>query len=182
MNKFHSRFAEKADEASITALMELSISTLQNDFLNPDQVKASFEIMGLDTKLIEDKTYFVFLHNKMLVGCGGWSRRATLFGGDHTNGRNDSFLDPTVDAAKIRAMYTHPDWKRQGIGRLILALCEEAAQKAGFTRVEMMATLSGQPLYQAAGYEPLQNVTAKTSHNIEVPLVKMTKVIQPNSL
>ncbi len=122
--KFSSRPARMADMDTLTALMKASISTLQSAFLNTDQVIASFEVMGLDTQLIEDKTYYVILRHETIVGCGGWSRRATLFGGNHTKGRDDALLDPGRDAARIRAMYTHPNWSRQGIGRLILDLCE----------------------------------------------------------
>ena len=175
--EFHSRLALKEDINTLISLMESSISSLLTPYLTKEQVAASFEIMGLDTKLIEDKTYYVVLHNNMIVGCGGWSKRNTLFGGNHTAGRDDDFLDPKTEAARIRAMYTHPDWVRKGVGRIILNLCETAARKQGFHRFELAATLSGQPLYQAAGYNPLSFFTAKTSKNIDVPLVKMTKSI-----
>lgn len=174
---FSSRTATEADMKVLTALMKASISALQNAFLNREQVTASYEIMGLDTKLIEDKTYYVILHKETIVGCGGWSKRATLFGGNHTKGRDDALLDPRTEAARIRAMYTHPDWTRKGIGRMILDLCEEAARKSGFNRFELAATLSGQPLYSAAGYKPIEFFTARTSNNIEIPLVKMAKSI-----
>ncbi|PCI52038.1 MAG: GNAT family N-acetyltransferase [Alphaproteobacteria bacterium] len=175
--KFRSRTATKADIAVLTTIMNASISMLQGDYLKREQVSASFEVMGLDTKLIEDKTYFVILHAKTIVGCGGWSRRATLFGGNHTKDRDDALLDPKTDAARIRAMYTHPDWTRKGIGRRILNLCENAARREGFRRFELAATLSGQPLYLAAGYEPITFFTARTSKNIDVPLVRMAKSV-----
>lgn len=175
--KFSSRPALAADMEDLTALMKASISTLQSAFLSVEQVTASFEVMGLDTKLIEDKTYYVILHEKTIVGCGGWSRRATLFGGNQTKGRDDALLDPKKEAARIRAMYTHPDWTRKGIGRMILGLCEDAARRRGFSRVELAATLSGLPLYRAAGYEPIEFFTAKTSKNIDIPLVRMVKSI-----
>ena len=174
---FTSRLALEADMEDLIALMTAAISTLQSGFLNDEQVTASFEVMGLDTKLIEDKTYFVILCQDTIVGCGGWSRRATLFGGNQTRDRDDALLDPKVDAARIRAMYTHPDWTRRGIGRLILELCEQAARKEGFSRCQLAATLSGQPLYRAAGYQPIEYFTVVTSKNIEVPLVKMAKSI-----
>lgn len=175
--KFTHRRARKEDMSRLTNLMNAAISALLPSFLNPEQVTASFEVMGLDSKLIEDGTYFVILHQDNFVGCGGWSRRATLFGGNHTSGRDDAWLDPKEDAARIRAMYTHPDWTRQGIGRLILDLCEQDARKQGFHRFELAATLSGQPLYRAAGYEVVESFSAKTSQDIDVPLIRMSRTV-----
>ena len=173
--KFTHRLAQPSDKDKITALMNAAIEHLQKGFLTPTQITASFETMGLDTTLLEDQTYFVILHEDTIVGCGGWSRRETLFGANHTTGRSDALLDPTKDAARIRAMYTHPDWKRQGIGKLIISLCENAAEKEGFRKFQLAATLAGQPLYHSAGYRPVENFIAKTSQNIDVPLIKMTK-------
>jgi GNAT superfamily N-acetyltransferase len=111
--------------------------------------------MGLDTMLISDRTYFVVETvqdgKAVIVGCGGWSRRRTLYGGDHTAGRNDSYADPATDAARIRAMYTRPGWTRQGIGSLLLQLGENAARAAGYTTIELGATLSGEPALPGAG-------------------------------
>src|SRR5207244_1050064 len=101
---------------------------LMRGFLRDDQVEASFAIMGLDTQLIDDGTYFAIDDGARIAGCGGWSRRATLFGGNHTAGRSDALLDPAREPARVRAMYTHPDYARRGIGRAILAACESAAQ------------------------------------------------------
>ncbi|WP_339861430.1 GNAT family N-acetyltransferase [Paremcibacter congregatus] len=173
--KFTPRLATLADIPQIRSLMDAAIFTLQKEFLTPDQITASVEAMGLDTTLIEDSTYFVILDQKTVVGCGGWSRRATLFGGNQTIGRDDALLNPAQDPARIRAMYTHPDWKRQGIGRMILGLCEAAAQAEGFHRLELAATLAGVPLYRAAGYHDVEKFTAQTSQNIDVPLVRMAK-------
>ncbi|MBL4800901.1 MAG: GNAT family N-acetyltransferase [Emcibacter sp.] len=175
--EFNSRLATTADMPALTILMQESISSLLQPFLKPEQVTASFDIMGLDTKLIEDQSYYVILRGQTIVGCGGWSKRATLFGGNHTKGRDDALLDPKTEAARIRAMYTHPNWTRKGIGRRILALCEAAAQREGFRRFELAATLSGQPLYRAAGYEAIKFFTAQTSNNIDIPLVRMAKNI-----
>src|ERR1700733_10499634 len=108
--------------------------------------------MGLDTQLIKDGTYFVIEADGCIAGCGGWSRRATLFGGNHTAGRSEALLDPARDAARVRAMYTHPDFARKGVGRMILAHCEAAAAKEGFRKVELAATMSGLPLYRVCGY------------------------------
>src|SRR5215213_6208831 len=113
--------------------MRRSIETLQDDFLTPEQVAASHKVMGLDTQLVLDGTYFVVESGKRIAGCGGWSWRSTLYGGDESLvSREPHALNPATDAARIRAMYTDPDFARQGVGRLVIRLCEEAARRAGF--------------------------------------------------
>jgi len=135
--------------------------------------------MGLDSRLIKDGTYFaVWATTDMgdiLAGCGGWSKRATLYGGDHSEGRNARLLDPKTEAARIRAMYTDPDWTRKGVGRLVLETCEQAARGAGFKRAEMMSTLAGVPLYEACGYDKIETHTDTTSNGTKIPLVRMGK-------
>jgi len=159
----------------LQTLMQKSIESLQTPFLTRIQIKASFEVMGLDTQLIEDGTYYaVFLQNK-LAGCGGWSKRETLYGGDHSKGRNARLLNPRTEAARIRAMYTHPNFTRKGVGRLILNTCEQAARDAGFKRAEMMATLAGVPLYTACGYQKIEEIFDTTSDGTKVPLIRMGK-------
>lgn len=159
--------------------MNASIREQLKAFLTPEQVTASFEVMGLDTQLIADGAYYAVEHAGRIAGCGGWSRRATLFGGDHTIGRNAALLDPAVDAARVRAMYTHPDFARRGVGRYILALLEEVAGQAGFTRFQLAATMAGEPLYRACGYEQVERFEAMTSTGVGVPLVRMEKAINP---
>jgi len=155
--------------------MALAIDGLQSEFLSPAQVIASRAIMGLDTQLVEDGTYLLAEREGVIAGCGGWSRRATLYGGDHsTDLRDPKFLDPTRDPARIRAMYTHPTFARQGVGRLILSECEKAAAAAGFSVAELMATLSGERLYVASGYQPVEAVEVKVE-GVVVPLVRMRK-------
>jgi len=172
---FTHRIATGRDIAVISGLMDAAINELQKGFLNANQIEASIEVMGLDTQLIDDGTYLLILAGNDAVGCGGWSMRETLYGGDHSKGRDNAFLDPAGDAARIRAMYTHPDWVRHGIGRLIIELCEKEILKQGFKKAEMMATLSGIPLYKACGYIPIEEINAKTSLGISVPLVRMGK-------
>jgi GNAT superfamily N-acetyltransferase len=171
------RQATTDDLAALSALMKLSINHLQSEFLTPEQVEASHEIMGLDTQLILDGTYFLVESGDQIAGCGGWSRRATLFGGDQTPGRNAAVLDPAVDAARIRAMYTHPDFARKGVGSLVIRTCEAAAAAEGFRRAEMAATLSGEPLYLAMGYEVLEPFDGQTSRGVVVPLKRMGKAL-----
>lgn len=173
---FSHRLATRADLDALRALMRAAIDELQRDFLTPSQIESSRALMGLDTLLIDDGTYFIVESNGALAGCGGWSRRATLYGGDQSPGRSPALLDPSRDAARVRAMYTHPDYSRRGVGRLILALCEAAARHEGYTRVELMATLAGEPLYRACGYEAVERVSDDRG-GVAVPLLRMTKAL-----
>jgi GNAT superfamily N-acetyltransferase len=168
------RLAQRDDLDALRALMDEAISKLQKPFLDERQIESSRAIMGLDTQLIDDRTYFVVEINGNLAGCGGWSRRATLYGGDHSFGRSAALLDPARDSARVRAMYTHPRYTRQGVGRLILSLCEEAARSEGFRRIELMATLAGEPLYRACGYESGERIMDDRG-GVAVPLLRMSK-------
>lgn len=173
----HIRLAVREDVPALKIVMARAISQLLPAFLAPDEVAASQEIMGLDTRLIEDGTYYVVEAGGAIAGCGGWSRRATLFGGDHSAGRDAALVDPATEPARVRAMYTDPDFTRRGVGRLILATCEEAARAEGFGRCEMAATMAGEPLYAACGYERIEPFEAQTSNDVRVPLVRMGKTV-----
>jgi len=136
----------------------------------------------VDTQLIEDGTYFVIeavsdSGTRVIAGCGGWSKRKTLYGGDQWRGREDSLLDPAQDAAKIRAFFVHPDWVRRGIGSMILDACEAAARQAGFTRLEMGSTLTGVALYRARGYVALEALSVPLANGNSLPIVRMAKAI-----
>jgi len=157
-------------------LADLSIAELQRDFLTDDQIEASRAIMGIDTQLIDDGTYFVVEIGGELAGCGGWSRRATLYGGDATTGRDAALLDPATDPARVRAMYTSPAFARRGVGRRILELCEADARAEGFRRLELMATLSGRPLYESYGFVAIEDVVDDRG-GAPVPLVRMGRAI-----
>lgn len=170
------RLARREDLDALRALMDAAIGELQTGFLDARQIAASRAIMGLDTQLVDDGTYFIVERDGTLAGCGGWSRRATLYGGDQTAGRSAALLDPARDPARIRAMYTHPAHARRGIGRLILQLCEAAARADGFRSAELMATLAGEPLYRACGYLPLERL-ADDRGGTAVPLVRMGKLL-----
>ncbi|MDZ7282191.1 GNAT family N-acetyltransferase [Sphingomonas sanguinis] len=169
------RLASETDLEALRDLMTLSIDHGQAAVLTPAQIVASRSVMGLDTQLVRDGTYFVVEDHNVPVGCGGWSRRATLYGGDHsTDLRDPALLDPAKDAARIRAMYTHPDHVRRGIGRMILDACEQAARADGFAAVELMGTAGGVPLYTACGYEPIERADTQVD-GVDVPLTRMRK-------
>src|SRR5258708_2296714 len=169
-----SRLADLEDVPALEALMAASIAELQRGFLSETQIAASRTIMGLDRQLIADGTYFVVEADGPIAGCGGWSRRAPLYGGDHSPGRDAALLDPAADPARVRAMYTHPAFARRGVGRMILRLCETAAAAEGFGRLELMATLSGRPLYTGAGFRELEHIEDARG-GAPVPLVRMGK-------
>jgi GNAT superfamily N-acetyltransferase len=170
------RLANTGDLGAIRALMEMSIAELQKPHLSAKQIASSRLLMGLDTQLVADQTYFVVEIDGQLAGCGGWSRRATLYGGDITPGRSAALLDPKTDAARIRAMYTHPTHVRKGVGRRILELCERAAKTESFRRAELVATLSGEALYAACGYTAIERF-GDARGGVAVPLVRMAKPI-----
>lgn len=171
---FTHRVAAEADIPALVALMDRAISGPLAEFLTPEQVAASRRLMGLDSQIIADRTYFIVERDGRLAGCGGWSRRITTYGGDHTPGREPALLTPGVDAARIRAMYTAPEFLRQGVGRLILNLCEDAAHAAGYDRAELVATLGGEPLYRAAGYTEIERFEDDRG-GVPVPLIRMGK-------
>jgi GNAT superfamily N-acetyltransferase len=177
VGEFTSRLATAADVPALMPVVDAAIAELQRSFLNDAQIESSRAIMGIDHELIADGTYFVIEAGGEIAGCGGWSRRATLYGGSQTPGRDSKLLDPKVDAARVRAMYTNPAFARRGVGRLILSLCEAAAAAEGFTRLELMSTLSGEPLYTAYGFRPLERVEDATG-GAPVPIIRMEKPIE----
>ena len=179
--EFTSRLATEADADRLRVVMDAAIGRLQKGFLTDEQVESSRAIMGIDQQLIADGTYYVVEHDGVVAGCGGWSRRATLYGSDSTPGRDPQLLDPAVDAARVRAMYTDPAFARQGVGRLILTLCESAAAAEGFTRLELMGTMSGQPLYSAYGFVPVEHLEDDRA-GAPVPLVKMEKQVDRDAV
>lgn len=175
---FTHRIATAGDLEQLRALMDRAIDQNQSDFLSREQVLASRLVMGIDTQLISDGTYFVVEEAGRIAGCGGWSFRATLYGGDASIiAREPERLDPARDPAKVRAMYTDPDFVRRGVGSLILGLCENAAREAGFHAVELMATVAGVPLYNHAGYAPAGPPEDANIEGVRVPLQRMRKAL-----
>lgn len=169
------RVATADDLPAMRELMRRAIDELQRSFLSAAEVRASHAVMGLDTQLVADGTYFVAMIDGALTGCGGWSRRATLYGGDHSSDlREPRLLDPRSEASRVRAMYTDPAFTRRGVGRAILEASEAAARAAGFAAAELMATLAGEPLYRASGYVEIER-TAAPVDGVDVPLIRMRK-------
>jgi len=174
---FSIRVAQEADVPTLQRLIDASVRGLQSEDYSPAQIDAALrKVFGVDSQLIADGTYLVAEKaSGEIVGCGGWSKRKTLYGGDVWVAREDSLLDPAKDAAKIRAFFIHPDWVRRGIGTLILQACEKAAMAAGFTRFEMGATLTGVPLYRAHGYSELEPLEVPMEDGLTLPIVRMEK-------
>ena len=178
------RLATAADIPALHHLIETSVRVLQRNDYTREQIEGALgTVLGLDTQLVADGTYFIAearaacaLH---LAGCGGWSKRKTLFGSDHTQVREPDLLHPATDAAKIRAFFIHPDFARRGVGSRILEACEAAARSAGFGRFEMGATLTGVPLYLARGYQILERIEVPLRNGHTLPVVRMSKSDPP---
>jgi GNAT superfamily N-acetyltransferase len=172
------RLATRADIRSLRDLIALSARELGKDDYRPEQIAGALRgAFGVDTQLIDDGTFFVVELDDRIVGCGGWSFRRTLFGGDSRAERDAARLDPEVDAAKIRAFFVHPDYARRGIARALLERCESEARARGFTRLELMGTLPGVRLYQALGYEPGTRVEYPVAPDVTIEFVPMHKQI-----
>jgi len=185
------RLAIPEDVPALRELIEASVRGLQTQDYTPAQIEGALKtVFGVDSQLIADGTYIVAESESgpgdrigavngpsglMIVGCGGWSKRKTLYGSDHWTGREDALLDPLRDAAKIRAFFIHPDWARRGVGTMILKACEHAARSAGFTRYEMGATLTGAKLFGAKGYIAVKPISIPLVNGESLPVIHMEK-------
>lgn len=159
-------------------LMQVSIDRLQEGFLTLKQIAVSHHFMQLDTQLVRDGTYFIAEIGGEMAGCGGWSYRATLYGGDASVVARDPVrLDPATEPARIRAMYTSPGFVRRGVGRAILQASEYAARAAGFKTAELMATLAGVPLYACGGYRTVEAIVTDPIDDVSIPLVRMRRTL-----
>jgi GNAT superfamily N-acetyltransferase len=178
--QWHLRQAREADAEAITALIARSIRGLGAGDYSPEQIEAALRgAFGLDRQLIADGTYFVIEADGALAGCGGWSFRRTLFGGDARAGRDAGLLDPLTDAARIRAFFVDPRAARRGIGSSLLAHCESEARRRGFGRTELMATLPGVRLYAARGYLAGPRVRHELGPALAIDFVPMSKTLEP---
>jgi GNAT superfamily N-acetyltransferase len=171
------RLACEPDIPALEQLIPLSVRTLQASYYSEAQMEAAIgPVFGVDRQLIQDETYFVVEDRGQIIGCGGWSKRKSLFGSD--GGRPESqnpLLDPARDPARIRAFFVHPDWARQGIGRAILVECENAIIQAGFRRIELVATLAGEPLYAKHSYRVVERFDIPLPYGLGLPVVRMSK-------
>jgi GNAT superfamily N-acetyltransferase len=185
------RLAVPEDIPILRQMIDASVRGLQTEDYTQAQIEGALRtVFGVDSQLIADGTYIVAVAETspagpsgksgaaratMIVGCGGWSKRKTLYGSDHWTGRQDELLDPAHDAAKIRAFFIHPDWARRGIGTIILQACEDAAKAAGFTRFEMGATLTGAKLFGVKGYQPVRSISIPLLNGESLPVIHMEK-------
>jgi GNAT superfamily N-acetyltransferase len=181
--KIQLRLAVPEDIPVLRQVIEASVRRLQTQDYSPAQIEGALQtVFGVDSQLIADGTYIAAEaetvptgQSPVIVGCGGWSKRKTLYGSDHWTGREDELLDPLHDAAKIRAFFIHPDWARRGIGSMILQACEDAARSAGFTRFEMGATLTGAKLFGVKGYQPVKPISIPLLNGESLPVIHMEK-------
>lgn len=171
------RLATFDDIPALEVLIADSVMNLQPQYTREQRLAALGSVFGVDRQLIADGTYFAAVSDRTLVGCGGWSRRKTPFGSDDSPAKDNSLLDPAVDAARVRAFFIHPGWARRGIGSSILQACESAAAAAGFHRAELTSTLAGLPLYTARGFLPEEEFGVPLSNGEKLPVIRMTKAL-----
>jgi GNAT superfamily N-acetyltransferase len=170
------RPATPADVAAIRELIDRSVRQLQAGDYSPEQIDGALgTVFGVDSQLIADGTYLIAECGHALAGCGGWSKRRTLFGSDRNAGREDTLLDPASENARIRAFFVDPDFARRGIGSAILDACERAAIAAGFRGFELGATVTGERLYSQRGYQPIERVETPLTNGLSLPIIRMVK-------
>jgi len=173
------RLAGPADEAVLRELIPRSARALGKGFYSETQTEAAIRhVFGVDSTLIRDGTYFVAASGAEIRGCGGWSRRRTLYGGDQHKEIEDPLLDPGTDAGRIRAFFVAPEFARQGIGRRLMEACADAAYAAGFRKLELMSTLPGVPLYAALGFTQCEEYVERTPNGVSIPFVRMHRLLE----
>jgi len=161
---------------AIKQLIADSARHLSREHYSDKQIEAAIaRVFGVDTDLIEDGTYFVAEDSGAMVGCGGWSKRKTLFGGDQFSSRDAGYLDPASEPAKIRAFFIHPEHARKGVARAILSRCEDEARAEGFRALELMATLPGIEFYKSRGFAPAGTFDLELVDDVKLELIPMRK-------
>jgi GNAT superfamily N-acetyltransferase len=175
---FTLRLARREDVPTLERLIERSVEKLGAAWYSSEQIASALRFMfGVDTQLIDDATYYVVEHDDGIVAAGGWSGRRTLFGGDQWKHEADLPLDPATEAARIRAFFVDPGFARRGLGRMLFDRCVAEARAAGFHRLELMATLPGEPLYRALGFAAGESTVLPLPDGVRVPLVRMSRLI-----
>lgn len=170
------RIASFDDVPSLEVLIPLSVRKLHLGYYSSAQIEGALgNVFGVDRQLLEDRTYFIVEREGQLIGAGGWSKRKALFGSDHGRSAPDPPLDPATEAARIRAFFVHPDWARRGVGRALLESCEAAIRKAGFRRIDLVATLAGEPLYTRFSYNVVSRYEVPLPNGLMLPVVRMSK-------
>ena len=171
------RLASIEDVPELEALIRLSTLALQSAYYTPVQLEGALgTVFGVDSQLIKDGTYYVATEAGAIIGCGGWSKRKTLYGGDAGKPSEYPLRDPETEPAMIRAFFVHPSHVRRGIARNLLQQCEAAAAGAGFCRLEIIATLAGEPLYTACGYDVMERFDIEMANGALLPVVRMRKI------
>lgn len=178
MEQITIRKASLTDIPTLKALIPDSVRALQAAYYTTEQMEGALgTVFGVDSQLIEDGTYFIAEVESKIAGCGGWSKRKTLFGSDSSKDKEDVLLDPRHDSARIRAFFVHPAWAHRGIGTRIMGACEAAAIEEQFWRLELVATLTGEPFYQAHGFEGSDRFEVPLPNGASLPLVRMSKLV-----
>jgi GNAT superfamily N-acetyltransferase len=173
---FRIRLAEPRDLPALDLLIPSAVRSLSTGFYSARQIECAIRyVFGPDTQLIQDQTYYVAEAGPTIIGCGGWSKRTTLFGGDQTKAAGDPLIEPGANPARIRAFFVDPRWARRGVASAILTSCSDAARLAGFRSLELVATLPGEPLYAAAGFRAIERYALELPGSVDLPVVRMLK-------
>lgn len=173
------RLAQMEDAPALERLIEhVTRQSLSRHYSSAQLEAALGPVFGLDAQLIRDGTYFLVEHAGERIACGGWSKRAAVYGGDRGRADADLELNPHTDAARVRAFFVHPDWERRGIGHALLAASESAIRAAGFTRIELVATLAGEALYARHGYDVAERYEAPIPGGLGIAVVRMRKLVK----
>ena len=172
------RLATVDDVPAIRALIDASVRVLSAGYYSEEQIASSLRwVFGPDTQLIADGTYYVIEAEGAIVAAGGWSHRATLYGGDQMKGAVDAVLDPDREPARIRAFFVHPAWARRGLARRLYDACADAARTGGFRELELVSTLPGEPLYRALGFAPIEDLVHEMPDGVGLPVVRMRQAL-----
>lgn len=180
MSEIVLRVATAADLPALRELIPASVRELGRGHYTPEQIESAIRhVFGVDTQLVADGTYFVAEVGDAIAGCGGWSRRRTLFGGDQMKSGPDPLLDPAREPARIRAFFVRPELARRGVGSCLMEACIRAARADGFRALALAATLPGEPLYRAFGFEPSERIDTLLPDGVTVPFILMSRPIEP---